>query len=378
MSRTYRILIAAGGTGGHIFPAIAIADALRSRSEETEIAFVGTKNHMEWFVVPNAGYPIYNIWISGIHRRITPKNLMFPMKLGVSLWQSRGILEKFKPDIVIGCGGYVTGPIGYEAYRAKIPLVLQEQNSYPGLTNRLLSRYAKLIFTAFPQADRFFPENRTLLCGNPTRKSLQRADAESAYSKFGFVHDKHTLLILGGSGGARTINMTILNNLDALHNELDLQIIWQCGTRYYDTYKKEIQLKKYPRLILIDFLEHMPEAYKVSDLVISRAGASSCAELMVLGKPSILVPSPNVAGDHQTKNARAMVENGAAILIKDNEFDQRLIEETRELVGHPDRLKMMSEAALKLAKPDAADRIAAKIMEIITKNNNVEPDVADE
>lgn len=369
MSKTYRILIAAGGTGGHIFPAIAIADALRSRSEETEIAFVGTKNHMEWFAVPNAGYPIYNIWISGIHRRITPKNLMFPMKLGVSLWQSRGILDKFKPDIVIGCGGYVTGPIGYEAYRAKIPLVLQEQNSYPGLTNRLLSKYAHLIFTAFPQADQFFPENRTLLCGNPTRKSLQRADAESAYSKFGFNHDKKTLLVLGGSGGARTINTTIRQNLDVLHNDLNLQVIWQCGTRYYDSLKKEIKLKNYPHLILIDFLEHMPEAYKVSDMVISRAGASSCAELMVLGKPSILVPSPNVAGDHQTKNAMAMVENGAAILIKDNEFSQKLVGDIRDLVDQPERLKSMSDAALKLAKPDAADRIAEKVMEIVKQYN---------
>ncbi|HKK44359.1 MAG TPA: undecaprenyldiphospho-muramoylpentapeptide beta-N-acetylglucosaminyltransferase [Balneolaceae bacterium] len=363
-----KVLIAAGGTGGHVYPAIAIADALREANNDVEILFVGTKSHMEWEVVPRAGYDITGIWISGFHRRLTLKNLLFPVKLGTSLIQSLSILQNFGPDVVISCGGYAAGPIGWVAAQKGIPLAIQEQNSFPGVTNRLLGKKAEIIFIAFKDAESYFPAGKTKLAGNPTRKSLRKADRQNAYKKFGLDPKKSTLLVLGGSGGAKSINEAMLKHVKELHDDMELQIIWQCGKRYYDTLRRDIHARDFDRLILTDFLHDMPEAYAVADLVVSRAGALSCSELALTGKPSILVPSPNVAGDHQTKNAESMVKEGAAELVEDVKLDEALTELVKKIISDEERLKKMNKAALKLARPDAAKTIATEIVELAKKS----------
>jgi UDP-N-acetylglucosamine--N-acetylmuramyl-(pentapeptide) pyrophosphoryl-undecaprenol N-acetylglucosamine transferase len=365
--RKLKIMIAAGGTGGHVYPAIAIADALREESAAVEIHFVGTKDHMEWQAVPRAGYDISSIWISGFHRRFTLKNLAFPFKLATSLVQSRQIINKFKPDAVVSCGGYAAGPVGWTAAKKDIPLVIQEQNSFPGITNRTLGKYADLIFTAFREASTYFPAARTELAGNPTRKSLTEVDRQQAYNKFKFDAKKSTLLILGGSGGARSINEAMAKHIRKLHDELDLQIIWQCGKRYIEQLQDEINPGNYENLILTDFLYDMPEAYAVANLVISRAGALSCSELALTGSPSSLVPSPNVAGDHQTKNAESMVQEGAAALASDAELKNTLVDLVQKLITDQQRLTEMNKAALKLARPDAASTIAKEIIKLVRK-----------
>ncbi len=366
-----KVLIAAGGTGGHVYPAIAIADALREEYAHTQILFVGTKNHMEWDTVPKAGYDITSIWISGFHRRLTLKNLLFPIKLATSIVQSLSIISRFDPDVVISCGGYVAGPVGWVAAKKGIPLVIQEQNSYPGVTNRILGKNAALIFTAFQEANQYLPKENTHIAGNPTRKSLTSVDTQKAYETFGFTENRKTLLVLGGSGGAKSINNAMSQHIAELHDDMDLQIIWQCGTRYYDQLRRDIQSRNYERLLLKDFLYDMPEAYEVADLVISRAGALSCSELALTQKPSILVPSPNVAGDHQTKNARAMVQEGAAELIKDDELSTMLATLVKEIITDQQRLQKMSKAAGKLAEPEAAQKIATDIVELTKKRNNL-------
>lgn len=363
--RMPRILIAAGGTGGHVFPAIAIADALREVAQQAEFLFVGTKDHMEWQAVPKAGYDITSIWISGFHRRLTIKNLMFPVKLITSLVQSLRIIQRFKPDVVVSCGGYVAGPVGWVAQQRGIPLVIQEQNSFPGVTNRLLGKKADTVFTAFKEAKKFFPAAQVSLTGNPVRRSLGTVNRKQAYSQMELNPGKQTLLVLGGSGGARSINEAMVEHIYSLHDELGLQIIWQCGTRYYQKLRDKLQLDALPNLQLVDFLQEMPEAYAVADLVISRAGALSCTELAITGTPSILVPSPNVAGDHQAKNAKSMVAKGAAALVADGELKVKLVNLVKDLICDRQRLKEMSQAARAMARPDAGNKIAKGILEVI-------------
>lgn len=365
-----RILIAAGGTGGHVYPAIAIADALKAQNSETEIRFVGTKNHMEWKAVPKAGYEIVNVWISGFHRRLTAKNLLFPVKLITALTQSFSILAKFKPDVVVSCGGYVAGPVGWVAGKKSIPIVIQEQNSFPGVTNRLLAKFAHRIFTAFEEADRFLPASKTQITGNPTRSTLTQVDKKIGLNAFGFDDSKPVLLIMGGSGGARTINEAIKENLDELHNKAGLQIIWQCGSRYIDDLKTAVDENAYPNLRLTAFIDSMPEAYAATDLVISRAGASSCSEFMMIGMPSVLIPSPNVAGDHQTQNAQSMVDSGASELVKDSAAVDTIAQLVTTLINDQEKLREMNKAALALAKPNAAKTIAAEILELAKSRLN--------
>jgi UDP-N-acetylglucosamine--N-acetylmuramyl-(pentapeptide) pyrophosphoryl-undecaprenol N-acetylglucosamine transferase len=360
-----KVLIAAGGTGGHVYPAIAIADALRDSSANTEVLFAGTKNHMEWETVSKAGYNITSIWISGFHRRFTIKNLLFPIKLATSIVQSFIIIKKFNPDVVISCGGYVAGPVGWVATKMGIPLIIQEQNSFPGVTNRLLGKNAALIFTAFDDAEKYFPKGKTERAGNPTRKSLSRANRQEALQAFDFTSDKKTLLILGGSGGAKSINEAMKKHIETLHNDLGLQIIWQCGKRYYDKLRKDIEPQNFNHLRLKDFIHDMPAAYAAADLVISRAGALSCSELALTGKPSVLVPSPNVAGDHQTKNARSMVDNNAAQMVADDELEKRLATVVQEIIDDEHRLKEMSKAAEHLARPNAAEEIATETLKLV-------------
>lgn len=362
-----KVLIAAGGTGGHVYPAIAIADALQETSGNTDILFVGTKDHMEWDTVTKAGYDIKSIWISGFHRRLTLKNLMFPLKLITSLVQSLSIINQFKPDIVISCGGYVAGPVGWVAAKMGIPLIIQEQNSYPGVTNRILGRDAAMIFTAFKEAEAYFPADKTEMAGNPTRTALTKAEKDTSYKTFEFDSNKKTLLVLGGSGGAKSINEAMQNHITTLHNDLNLQIIWQCGKRYYDKLRRDVQPDRFSNLRLKDFIHDMPAAYAVADLVISRAGALSCSELALTGNPSILVPSPNVAGDHQTKNAKSMVQEEAAKLARDEELKANLVNLVKEVITNEQQLDTMRKAAKKLARPDAAQTIAKEIIKLATK-----------
>ena len=362
-----RILIAAGGTGGHVYPAIAIADALKVQDKNIQILFVGTKNHMEWTAVPKAGYRILNVWVSGLQRRFTFKNLLFPVKLLTSLFQSLRILSEHKPQVVVSCGGYVAGPIGWIAAKRGLKVVIQEQNSFPGVTNRILAKFASVIFTAFKEAEKYFPAERVILSGNPTRNALDKVSFESGLKAFGFDNEKPVLMIMGGSLGAKTINDAIQANLDSLK---DIQIIWQCGSRYFDKLSKEVDLESNTNIRLMAFIENMPEAYAASDLIVSRAGASSCSELMVTGKPSVLIPSPNVAGDHQTQNAQSMVSAGASVFLKDEEARNALPKLIRELIHNEEKLKQMNKAALSLAKPHAAEEIAKEILTLAKLNLN--------
>lgn len=362
-----RILIAAGGTGGHVYPAIAIADALKAQENNAEILFVGTKDHMEWIAVPKAGYKILNVWISGLQRRLTLKNVLFPVKLLTSLVQSLRILSDFKPQVVISCGGYVAGPIGWIAAKKGLKVVIQEQNSFPGVTNRMLAKFASVIFTAFKEAEKYFPSSKVKLSGNPTRNTLDKVDREIGLKAFGFDDGKPVLMIMGGSLGAKSINEAVQANISSLK---DIQVIWQCGSRYFNKLSTEVDLESNTNVRLLAFIENMPEAYAASDLIISRAGASSCSELMMTGKPSVLIPSPNVAGDHQTQNAQSMVHAGASVLLKDEKARDALPELVHELIHNAEKLKKMNKAALSLAKPHAAEEIAKEILTLAKSSLN--------
>ncbi|WP_340103729.1 undecaprenyldiphospho-muramoylpentapeptide beta-N-acetylglucosaminyltransferase [Rhodohalobacter sp. 8-1] len=367
-----RILLAAGGTGGHVYPAIAIADAVKGVRSDSEILFVGTRDRMEWQAVPSAGYDIKSVWISGFHRRLTPQNLLFPVKLVTSLVQSFSILKRFKPDVVVACGGFAAGPVGWVAAKLGVPLAIQEQNSYPGVTNRILAKHAVKIFTAFEAAEQYLPENKIELTGNPVRNSLKVSDKQDALDHFRFSDDKPVLLILGGSGGAKALNDAMAERLDELHDEYEIQIIWQCGEKYYKNLSTSINEKEYPNLRLLGYIDDMPAAYGAATLVLTRAGASTCSELMIIGKPSVLVPSPNVAGDHQTKNAAAMVDEGASVLISEEELSDAITNKVPALLKDDEKLQNMSQAALKLAKPDAANQIAKQLFELAKRNNSHE------
>ncbi|TVQ01745.1 MAG: undecaprenyldiphospho-muramoylpentapeptide beta-N-acetylglucosaminyltransferase [Balneolaceae bacterium] len=357
-----RVLMAAGGTGGHVYPAIAIADAIGRLRPDTEIRFVGTRDRMEWKAVPRYGYKIKSIWISGLHRRFTIQNLLFPLKLVVSVIQSYFVLKTFKPDVVIACGGFASGPIGWAAAKLGIPLILQEQNSFPGVTNRMLGKHAALIFTAFENATSHFPEQKVQLTGNPVRSRLFITDRNDALKAFDFSPDSPVLLILGGSGGALALNEAMIKYLDELHNLCNLQIIWQSGEKYADGIRDRIRISNYPNLRLMEFIDDMPSAYGAADLVVTRAGAGTCSELMNIGQPAILVPSPNVAGDHQTKNAQSLVNAGAAELLIEEHLDQDFANTIKNLIQNRDKLVEMSNAMKSLARPDAADVIAKDIL----------------
>jgi UDP-N-acetylglucosamine--N-acetylmuramyl-(pentapeptide) pyrophosphoryl-undecaprenol N-acetylglucosamine transferase len=358
----YRVLFAAGGTGGHVYPAIAIADALTGLHQDTRVLFAGTRMHMEWSAVPAAGYDIRPIWISGFHRRLTLQNLLFPVKLMVSLIQSWFIIRDFKPDAVVCCGGYVSGPVGRVAAMLGIPLMLQEQNSFPGVTNRLLGKSARRIFTAFPEAATHFPSGKVRMYGNPVRSGLQNGDRTKMAGSLGFDPDVTTLLVMGGSGGAGPLNQAVYEHLDTLHNECGLQIVWQCGRRYLPELRNRLDETRYPRLRLVDFIEDMAGMYALADLVVCRAGAGTLAELALTGKASVLVPSPYVAGNHQHKNAASFASRGAAVLLTDNELSQKLGETVAMLAADRSKRIAMSAEALGLSMPEAAETIACEII----------------
>ncbi len=361
-----KVIVSGGGTGGHIFPALSIANELKERLPETEFLFVGALGKMEMERVPAAGYPIVGLPVMGFPRKLTFKIITFFLKLLQSLRLARKIIKDFSPDVVIGVGGFASGPILKAAVRKGIPTVIQEQNSYAGVTNKILSTDAVRICVAYPHMERYFPVKKIVLTGNPIRKNLLNTDINrsEAFRSFKLNELDPVVLIIGGSLGARTLNESVMNNLDLIRKS-NVQFIWQTGSFYYKEMMERLGQNIPKNLRPVEFVSQMDLAYSVADLVISRAGAGTISELCLLGKASILVPSPNVAEDHQTKNAMALVENNAAILIKDADSLSRLIIETFSLLNDKDRLKQLSENSLKLGRPNAAKDIVDVILEVV-------------
>lgn len=360
----YKFILSGGGTGGHIYPAIAIANELKLQFPDAEFLFVGAKDKMEMQKVPQAGYEIKGLWIAGLQRKLTLQNLMFPLKLASSLLESKRIIKKFKPNVVIGTGGFASGPLLQAAGSAGIPTVVQEQNSYPGITNKLLSKKANAICVAYQNLERFFPKEKIVLTGNPVRQDLIDIESkrDEAIAFYGLDPNKKTLLVLGGSLGARRINQLIEKELQNFLSQ-DVQVIWQCGKLYFEEYKKYNQ----PNVKVVDFIERMDFVYAASDVIISRAGASSVSELCIVGKPVIFIPSPNVAEDHQTKNAQAIVDAKGAILLKESELDSQFSIVFEALLKDHGKQKQLSDNIKKLAKPKATQDIVAEIVKLIKK-----------
>ena len=357
MKQLDNILISGGGTGGHIYPALSIADELKKKYPNARFLFVGAKDRMEMEKVPNAGYAIEGLWISGLQRKLTLRNLMFPFKLISSLWKAYRIIKKFKPSMVIGTGGFASGPVVYVANLMGIKTLIQEQNSYPGITNKLLGKKTSRICVAYDNLERFFPENKIVKTGNPVRQDLlevkeKRKEAQEFYQ---LDLKKKTVVVIGGSLGARTINTLIEKHLDWF-KENDHQLIWQTGKLYYEEYKKHNG--KY--IQTYDFLNRMDLTYAAADVLISRAGASSISELCIVGKPVIFIPSPNVAEDHQTKNALALVNKDAALMLKESSLE--LFENMlKELLENEELQKKLSKNIHKLALPNATKDIISEI-----------------
>jgi len=362
----YKILISGGGTGGHIFPALSIANEIRHRFPDSEILFIGAEDRMEMERVPAAGYKIIGLPVSGLNRTNFFKNFAVVAKLLKSLRIAKKIIREFKPDIVIGVGGYASGPTLWMASSLKIPVLIQEQNSYAGVTNKLLGKRASKICVAYKGMEKFFPENRIVITGNPVRKDLEsvrRKDPE-ALEYFGLDADKPVLLIVGGSLGARTINQGVNKNLKLLI-DAGIQVVWQTGRYYFNSIKDELKDTSHKGFWVSDFISRMDYAYSVADLVISRAGAGTISELCLLKKPSILVPSPNVAEDHQTKNARALSDNDAAFMIPDNVAVEQLVPTAIELLENKEKLNKLRENIALFAQHDSAERIVDEAVKII-------------
>ena len=362
MKQSVNVIISGGGTGGHIYPAIAIANELKLRYPEANILFVGAEDKMEMEKVPQAGYSIEGLWISGIQRKFTLSNLVFPFKLISSLFKANAIIRKFKPDVAIGTGGFASGPTLMVANQKGIPTVLQEQNSYPGITNKLLSKKAKKICVAYDNLERFFHANKIEKTGNPVRQDLLSIHTKTEEGKEFFKLDtnKKTVLVIGGSLGARRVNQLIASQLD-FFKEQGVQLIWQCGKLYYEEYKKYNELEE---VQVHQFLNRMDYAYAAADFIISRAGASSVSELCIVGKPVIFIPSPNVAEDHQTKNAKSVVDKHAALMIKESELDTfPVVFET--LLKDKGKQESLAENIKELALPNATNHIVNEIEKLI-------------
>lgn len=359
-------LISGGGTGGHIFPAVSIANALRELQPDCKILFVGADNRMEMERVPQAGYEIVGLPVRGFDRKHLWKNLSVLWDLRKSLRMARKIIEDFKPDVAIGVGGYASGAAMKAAARMGVPVLLQEQNGFAGVTNKLLRRDAQKICVAYEGMERFFPAEKIILTGNPVRQNLEGGSRAEAAEYFGLDEKKKTLLIIGGSLGARTINESIISHLNEL-KESGIQIIWQTGKTYHEQCKKALQENPAENVFCTAFLSRMDLAYAIADLVISRAGASSISELCLLGKPCILVPSPNVAEDHQTHNAMALVRKDAAILVRDIDAQNQLVENALRVIHNDDKLHRLSNNIKTLAQRDSARRIAEEVIKLARK-----------
>jgi UDP-N-acetylglucosamine--N-acetylmuramyl-(pentapeptide) pyrophosphoryl-undecaprenol N-acetylglucosamine transferase len=365
-SKSLKIIISGGGTGGHIFPALSIARALQRYDNSTEILFVGAHHRMEMEKVPAAGYKIVGLPVTGFQRSLSLKNLAFFPKLFISLSKCRSIIKAFQPDMVIGVGGFASGPLLWMAQRMNIPTLIQEQNSYAGVTNKILARKAKRICVAYDKMERYFPAPKIVLTGNPVRKDLQgiKTKSQEALQHFNLDATKKTLLVVGGSLGARTINESIAFNIDELIRK-NYQVIWQTGTYFYENAKHELEQFTSHHVQVHQFINRMDLAFSVADFIISRAGAGTISELCIVGKPVILVPSPNVAEDHQTKNAIALVEKDAAIMVKDSDARNDLIPKFLELASNDTQMVQLSVNIQKLAKPDADDLIVKEVYKLI-------------
>lgn len=373
-----RIIISGGGTGGHIFPAVSIANAIRELCPEAEILFVGAEGRMEMQRVPDAGYRIIGLPVAGFDRQHLWRNFSVILKLLRSQWKARKIIKEFRPQVAVGVGGYASGPTLQTAGMMGIPTLIQEQNSYAGVTNKLLAQKADRICVAYEGMEKFFPSEKILLTGNPVRQSLldNQITRETVASAFGFNPNLKTVLVLGGSLGARTINQTLAAGLALMKAHPEVQFIWQTGKIYIDQVKAAItaftgeavrnaRVGSIPNLYVTDFIKNMNNAYTLADLVISRAGAGSISEFCLLGKPVILVPSPNVAEDHQTKNALALVNKDAALYVKDAEAQEKLLDTALETVADDELLKQLSINIAKLALPDSARIIAEEVLKLI-------------
>jgi len=361
-----KIIISGGGTGGHIFPAIAIANALKAKLGEVDILFIGAQDKMEMEKVPKAGYPIEGLWISGLQRKLSAKNLSFPFKLISSLRKAGQIIKKFKPDLVIGVGGFASGPTLYKAAKMGIPTMIQEQNSYPGITNIILSKRVDKICVAYDNMEKHFPKEKIFLTGNPVRKNVVDIEGKRprALEFFGLKEDKPIVLVVGGSLGARTINEAIQENLKAFADK-GIQLIWQTGKGYYPKAQEALKELNNEGIKAYDFITEMDMAYAAADVVVSRAGAIAISELCVVRKPLILVPSPFVAEDHQTKNALALVNYNAAVLVKDLEQKEKLLPEILRLVeGEDERIKLIKNIN-SLAINDATDAIVGVALTLL-------------
>ncbi|MFM9825128.1 undecaprenyldiphospho-muramoylpentapeptide beta-N-acetylglucosaminyltransferase [Flavobacterium sp.] len=364
--KNYKFILSGGGTGGHIYPAVAIANELKSRFPDAKFLFVGAKDKMEMQKVPQSGYEIKGLWIAGLQRKLTIDNAMFPIKLISSLWKSRQIIKEFKPNVVIGTGGFASGPLLQMANMMNIPTVIQEQNSFPGITNKLLSKKANKICVAYENLERFFPKEKMILTGNPVRQDLISIDntKTEALNYFNLDSNQKTLLVLGGSLGARRINQLIEKELINIIS-LGVQIIWQCGKLYYDDYKKHNSTT----VKVVAFIDKMDLVYAAADIVISRAGASSVSELCIVGKPVIFIPSPNVAEDHQTKNATSIVNRKGALMLKESELDAEFSLVFEALLKDQGKQIQLSENIKQLALPNATKQIVDEIIKLVEVQN---------
>ena len=360
-----KFILSGGGTGGHIYPAIAIANELKARFPDADILFVGASNKMEMQKVPQSGFPIKGLWIAGIQRKLTFDNALFPIKLLDSLLKSRTIIRHFKPDVVIGTGGFASGPLLRVAGIAGIPTVLQEQNSFPGITNKWLSKKANKICVAYENLEKFFPKSKIVLTGNPVRQDLVdfKQKRQEGIEFFKLDATKKTILVLGGSLGARRINQLIAKELVNFSSQ-NVQLIWQCGKLYNDEYS---HFNEKENVQVLPFIDRMDLAYAAADVIISRAGASSVSELCLVGKPTLFIPSPNVAEDHQTKNANAIVDKEGALLIKESELDTQFTNTINSLLNDEELQKKLSQNMLQLAKPNATKDIVDEIVKLIKK-----------
>ena len=364
-----RIIISGGGTGGHIFPAIAIANALKKLDPAIEILFVGANGRMEMEKVPAAGYKIIGLDIQGIQRKSIWKNLMFPVKLFNSVNKSLQIIKDFKPDAAVGVGGYASGPLLYAASLKGIPYLIQEQNSYAGITNKWLGKKAEKICVAFDGMEQFFPADKIIKTGNPIRRESVDVSGKhlQALELYNLSAQKKTIMVTGGSLGARTLNNSILAHLDKII-AADIQLIWQTGKFYYKTIIEQLGENYHPNVRIMEFVNRMDLAYAAADVIISRAGAGTIAELCVVKKPVILVPSPNVAEDHQTKNALALVHEQAAVFVADRDAEEKLVDKALELLQNKDLQKRLSDNIGKMALPNADEVIAKEVIQITINN----------
>lgn len=366
MSRPQRkVIISGGGTGGHIFPAIAIANALKRRDAGIDILFVGAQGRMEMEKIPKAGYQIVGLPIAGLQRKLDLKNLMLPFKVINSVMKARAIVKQFRPDVAVGVGGYASAPLLFAASWMKVPCLIQEQNSYAGITNKQLGKRVKKICVAYDGMEKFFPSDKIVLTGNPVRHDIIHTESkrEEGLKYFGLKGDRKILLVIGGSLGARTINDAIRANLDELSRS-GIEVLWQTGNNYFDANSVAAN-DFHERIKVLAFIDRMDLAYAVADVVISRAGALSIAELCVTGKPGILVPSPNVAEDHQTKNALALVNKNAAIMVKDQEANEKMVLEALNLLQDGQMQQQLRNNIAALAKPRADEEIADEIFKLM-------------